>query len=155
MGIDDGDSDPLLKWLRETSFPFLLFKTLTVRQNLWSWFLDMNPPSPHITGLLNKASFLFPTNAYLPNIGFQGVCSQTWLQSQDFTIGFVVVQLLSCVRLFATPWIAAHQASLSFTISWSLLKLMSVELVMPSNHLVPCHSLLFLPSIFPSIRVLF
>ena len=53
----------------------------------------------------------------------------------------------------ATPWAAAHQASLSFTISWSLLKLMSIKSVMPSNHLILCHPLLFLPSIFPSIRV--
>ena len=51
-----------------------------------------------------------------------------------------------------TPWTAACQASLSFTISWSLLKLMSIESVMPSNHLILCHTLLFLPSIFPSIR---
>ena len=66
----------------------------------------------------------------------------------------VVVPLLSRVRLFATPWTAALQASLSFTISWSLLKLMSVESVMPSSHLILCHPLL-LPSIFPRIRVFF
>ena len=65
----------------------------------------------------------------------------------------IVVQSLSHVRLFATPWTAAHQASPSFTISWSLLKLMSIESVMPSNHLVLCHSLLLLSSIFPSIQV--
>ena len=53
---------------------------------------------------------------------------------------------------FVTLWTATHQASLSFTISWSLLKLMSIELVMPSNHLILCHSLLLLPSVFPSIR---
>ena len=52
-----------------------------------------------------------------------------------------------------TPWTVVHQASLSFTISWSLLKFMSIELVMPFNHLVLCYSLLFLPSIFPSIIV--
>ena len=63
------------------------------------------------------------------------------------------VQSLSCVRLFVTPWTALHQASLSFTISQSLLKLMSIELVMPSNHLILCHPLLLLPSIFLSIRV--
>ena len=61
--------------------------------------------------------------------------------------------LFRCVRLFETPWTAAHQDSLSFTISLSLLKLMSVESVMPSNHLILCHPLLLLPSIFPSIRV--
>ena len=66
---------------------------------------------------------------------------------------FSSVQLLSCVRLFETPWTAAHQASLSITNSRSLFKLMSVELVMPSNHLILCCPLLLLPSIFPSIRV--
>ena len=64
-----------------------------------------------------------------------------------------VVQPLSHVWLFATPWTAAHQAPLSFTISWSLLRLMSTESVMPSSYLVPCRPLLLLPSIFPSIRV--
>ena len=64
-----------------------------------------------------------------------------------------VVQLFSHVQLSATPWTVAHQASLSFPTSWSLLKLMSIELVMPSNHLLLCHPLLFPPSIFPSIRI--
>ena len=65
-----------------------------------------------------------------------------------------VVQSLSHVRIFTTPWTAAaQQASLSFTISWSLLKLISIESVMPSNHLILCHPLLLSPSIFPSIRV--
>ena len=63
------------------------------------------------------------------------------------------VQLLSCVWLFVTPWTAIHQASLSINNSWSLLKLMSIESVMPSNHLIFCHPLLLPPSIFPSIRV--
>ena len=63
----------------------------------------------------------------------------------------IVVQLLSSVRLFATPRTAAHQASLFFTIFWSLLKLMSIESVMPSNHLILCCPLLLLPSIFPGI----
>ena len=63
------------------------------------------------------------------------------------------VQSLSCVWLFATPWTAAHQASLSFTISQSLLGIMSIELVMPSNHLILSRPLLLLPSIFPTIRV--
>ena len=60
----------------------------------------------------------------------------------------------SCVRLFATPWTTAHQASLSITNFRSLLKLMSIESVMPSNHLILCHPLLLLQSVFPSIRVL-
>ena len=66
---------------------------------------------------------------------------------------FVVVQSLSYVQLFETPWTAAHQASLSFTISWILLKFMTIESVMLSNHLMHCCPLLFLPSIFLSIRV--
>ena len=63
------------------------------------------------------------------------------------------VQSLSRVHLFVTPWTAARQASLSITNSWSLLKLMSIKSVMPSNHLILCQSLLLPPSIFPSIRV--
>ena len=69
------------------------------------------------------------------------------------SVQFSSVQLLSHVRLFATPWTAAPQASLSITNSQSLLKLTSIELVMPSNHLILCCLLLLLPSIFPSIRV--
>ena len=80
-------------------------------------------------------------------------------QSQDPTLIFAsdlqfsTVQLLSCVPLFAVPWTAARQASLSITSSQSLFKLMSVESVMPSNHLILCCPLILLPSIFPSIRV--
>ena len=66
---------------------------------------------------------------------------------------FSSVQSLSRVQLFATPWTAVRQASLSITNSWSLPKLTSIESVMPSNHLILCHPLLLLPSIFPSIRV--
>ena len=69
-------------------------------------------------------------------------------------VPFVVVfQSLSCVQLFANPWNAACQASLSITNSWSLLKFMSIESVMPYNHLILCRPLLLTPSIFPSIRV--
>ena len=63
------------------------------------------------------------------------------------------VQSLSCVRLFVTPWTTAHQASLSVINSWSLPRPMSIESVMPSNHLILCCLLLLLPSVFPSIRV--
>ena len=75
------------------------------------------------------------------------------LISERFSKIFSSVQSLSHVRLFATPWTAAFQASLSITNSWSLLKLMSIESVIPSNHLVLCCPLLLPPSIFPSIRV--
>ena len=75
-----------------------------------------------------------------------------WIQC---AVGFslIVVQSLSHVRLLATPWTAAGQASLSFTISQSLLKFMSIESVMPSNHLILCRPLILLPTIFPSIGV--
>ena len=72
---------------------------------------------------------------------------------EDFTVQFSSVQWLSRVRLFAPPWTAARQASLYIANSWSLPKLMPTESVMPSNHLILCHPLLLLPSIFPSIRV--
>ena len=70
-----------------------------------------------------------------------------------FNASVITVHLLSHVRLFATPWTAARQPSLSFTISWSLLKLMSIKSVKPSNHLILCRTLLLLPSILPSNRV--
>ena len=68
-------------------------------------------------------------------------------------VSYSSVKLLSRVQLFVTPWTAAQLSSVSITNSWSLLKLMSVKSVMPSNHLILCHPLLLLPSIFPSIRV--
>ena len=73
--------------------------------------------------------------------------------SQQGNLSLSSVQSLSCVQLFATPWTTACQASLSITNSQSLPKLMSIESVMPSNHLILCRPLLFLPSIFPIIRV--
>ena len=74
-------------------------------------------------------------------------------QISRVTIYSLLVQSLSHVWPFVTPWTAARQASLSFTISQCLLKLMSIESMMPSNHLILCHLLLLLPSIFPSIRI--
>ena len=74
-------------------------------------------------------------------------------QVNNFVCQFSSVHSLSRIQLFATPWTAAHQASLSITNSQSLPKLMSIELVMPSNHLILCHPLLLPTSIFPSIRV--
>ena len=78
-----------------------------------------------------------------------------WIVSTSWLLPVMLfnsVQSLSHVRLFATPWTAAHQASLSITNSWSLLKLMSIKSVMPSNHLILCHPLLLPSSIFSSIR---
>ena len=68
-------------------------------------------------------------------------------------VSVIVIRSLSRVQLFVAPWTAAHQASLSFTVSQSLLKLMSIESKMPFNHVILCHPLLLLPSIFPSIGV--
>ena len=81
-----------------------------------------------------------------------GVAESDTMEHLSMHFQFNSVQS-SRVWLFATPWIAAHQASLSITNSWSLLKLMSIELVMPSSHLILCHPLLLLPPIPPSIRV--
>ena len=84
----------------------------------------------------------------------EGACAvlETYI-SANITAVFNSVQSLSHVQLFVTPWTAAHQASLSITNSQSLLKLMSIESVMPSNHLILCHPLFLPPSIFPSNRV--
>ena len=82
-----------------------------------------------------------------------GIFSLSCSHSRSLSSFFSSVQLLSCVWLFATPWTAAHQASLSITNSQSLLKLMSTVSVMPSYHLILCCPLLLPPSIFPSIKV--
>ena len=81
-----------------------------------------------------------------------GISERAGNQDLIFSVSFVV-QLLNPFRLFATPWTAACQASLSFTIPQSVLRLVSIESVMLSNHLILCRPLLLLPSIFPSIRV--
>ena len=78
---------------------------------------------------------------------------QDFVYNKNHRVVHIVVQLLSSVQLFVTSWTAAHQASLSFTISQSLLKLISIDSVMPFNHLILYCPLLLLPSIFPSIRV--
>ena len=83
---------------------------------------------------------------------YLNVCSQT--PCSLIFLNCYIVHSLSHVWLFATPWAAAHQASLSFTISLNLLKLMSIELVMPSNHLILCLPLILLFSVFPNIRIL-
>ena len=87
------------------------------------------------------------------NEQFSGFHWQDNSSSYQPSVQFSSVQSLSHIRLFATPWTAARQASLSINNSRSLLKLMSIELVIPSNHLILCHPLLLSPSIFPNIRV--
>ena len=86
--------------------------------------------------------------------GIKRSISRWWINCCTCRLWNVVVQSFICVWLFTTtPWTAACHTSLSFTISWSLLKLMSIELVIQFNHLILCHRFLLLPSIFPSIRV--
>ena len=99
-----------------------------------------------VFGVLGIINHLIIANSSRPNY----VCSSHSFFKNGFKVS---VQSLSGVRLFATPWTAAHQASLSFTISWNLLKIMSIQSLMPTNHLILCRPLLLLPSIFPSIRV--
>ena len=117
--------------------------------------LNNSQPNTAISCILSQNDIVF---AYLffiiftIFICFQGNIDATISELPTYMV-IVVVHSLSRVWLFATPWIAARQASLSFTISQSLLKLMSIESVMPSNHLVLCHPFLLLPSIFPSIWV--
>ena len=101
--------------------------------------IHQGPAQIYLNLLLESGSASFPDNT----------SSYRWSWFPVFSS----VQSLSCVWLFVTPLTAAHQASLSVTSSWSLFKLMSVELVMPSNHLILCHPLLLPPSIFSSIRV--
>ena len=89
--------------------------------------------------------FLFQLRYHKPNFIYIA-----YYIPQRAIVAVVAVQSLSRVQLFVTPWTTAHRASLSFTFSWSLLKLMSIESVMPSNHLILCHLLLLLPSNFPA-----
>ena len=108
-------------------------------------YLQLNCPYEEIPNLAcytfrNSEEYIFLLQVYL--IIFFIISAQ-----------FNSVQSLTCVRLFATPWTAARQASLSITSSWNLLKLMAIELLMPSNHLILCRPLLLLPPIPPSIRV--
>ena len=94
--------------------------------------------------------FPSPGSRYLMQL-----CNSMWGSVSDLLTRklFAVVQSLSRVQLFATPWTAAHQAPLSSAVAQSLLKIMSIKLMMPSNHLILCHPLLLLPSVFPSIRI--
>ena len=121
------------------------------RQEYWSGLLCPPPgdlPDPgnqtHISYSPALAGGFFTTSTTWEMIG-------CW--TYNFYTSFSSVQSLSCVRVFVTLWTAARQASLSITNSQSLLKLLSIESVMPSNHLILCRPLLLLPSIFPSIRV--
>ena len=111
--------------------------------------MDYSPPSSSIRGILQERILEWVAMPSSRGSSWP----RDWIASLKSLHWFSSVQLLSQFWLFATPWTAAHQASLSITKSRSPPKLMSIESVMPSNHLILCHPLLFLPSIFPSIRV--
>ena len=129
---------------------------------------DCNPPASYAHGIVLeriRGGLPCPPPGNIPDLGVRNIpdprllCLLYWqagslpLAPPRKSLQLVVVQLLSLVQLFVTPWTAARQASLSFTITQSLLKLISIELVMPFNHLILCRLLLLLPSIFHSIRV--
>ena len=125
-----------------------------VKDVLWA-------PGQHERGALSNRDLLCASEEASWGPGREHIAAPNGgpISSREFFFNFsnsnilVVVQLLNYFWLFATPWTAASQASLSFTITQSLLQLMPIELVMPSNHLILCRLLLLLPSIFPSIRV--
>ena len=111
---------------------------------IWIWFLEF------------KLNSIYSITYYLQKLKTFMILNKNSNSKENNAYNFShfqSVQSLSCVRFFATPWTAAHQASLSITNSWSLPKLMSIDLVIPYNHLILCRPLLLLPSIFPSIRV--
>ena len=106
--------------------------------------MDCSPPGSSVHGILQAGVLEWASSP------FSRRSASCYLRCH---LKISSVQSLSCVQLFATPWTAACQASLSITNSQNSLKLMSIKLVMPSNHLILCCPLLLLPSIFPSIRV--
>ena len=128
----------------------------------WSFGFSLNPSNEY-SGLISYRIDWFdlsccPRDSQESSLAPQSESNKSSAISSLYgptltTIHVVVFQSLSHVQLFATPWTVAYQASLSFTVSQSLLRFMSIELVMPSNHLILSHPLLLLPSIFPSIRV--
>ena len=102
----------------------------------------------------NLVGSLFSFNlCYIPVYMYYPIIEKSFIPDTNWIFQFSSVQLLSCLWFFATPWTAACQASMPITNSQSLLKLMSIESMIPANHPILCHPLLLPPSIFPSIRV--
>ena len=124
---------------------------------LWSYLRQVLPIFEAHSSNLSSPNIFCPSNTIFLSLSDTSeqyfLYSQFLTQTLPFIVQFSSVQWLSHVQLFAPPWTAAHQAFLSITNSLSLLKLMSIESVMPSNHLILCRPLLLPPSIFPSIRV--
>ena len=120
-----------------------------VQPDLDSWVLSQGSQEQLSDRLSQGAGRTFMQREYF---SWRLCCMAALLALPCSPAFFVVGQLPSHVQLFVTPWTAARQAFLSFTVSQRLLKLMSIVSMMPSNHLIPCHPLLLLPSVFPSIR---
>ena len=139
MKLHSPPATSFLYFLPVAPFPLQQWSCTVASQTRWPWKPKIFPLWP-FTKEVSCASFA------------QSKATHTHTIKQH-NIAFSSVQSLSCVPLFAIPWITAHQASLSITNSWSPPKLMSIESVMPSSHLILCCPLLLLPSIFPSIRV--
>ena len=135
--------------------PSPLKKTYVVSRFL-SLLLWLRMPQDLLDLIETRQRVLNPLNEefsiFMELLGYLSIKEEE-REFQKCSSQFSSVQLLSHIRLFITPFTAASQASLSITNSWSLLKLMSIELVMPSNHLILCYPLLLLLSIFPSFRV--
>ena len=134
----------------------LLYNTL--RMQVWPGFNLLT--SVLVKGEPSHCTVPSPTQLTTPHAGPACAPGLTvlpslswWTGCHPFSSNIIVVQLLSCVQLVVTPWTAAHQASLSFVITWSSLKLVSTESMMPVNPFILCHLFLLLPSIFPNIRV--
>ena len=133
-------------WVWHKVTPSQTFEHLLLCPEIPGWEFTWNY-------LLNLGSqYYFASNEFtsiLSDSSHQAPRDQQTFSTNQFSS----VQPLTRVQFFVTPWTAVHQASLSVTNSWSLLKLMSIESVMPSNHLILCHPFLLLPSVFPSIRI--
>ena len=125
------------------------------RPKYWSGLLFPSPGDLPDSGIEPK-SLMSPALAggfFTSSVTWEALVIRILFTKYSFPTFLHSVHSLSRVRLFATPWTVAHQASLSITNSRNFLKLMSIESVMPSNHLILCRPLLLLPSVFPSIRV--
>ena len=124
-----------------------VFEAYGSQTSLWIWIT---------WAILLKCTFWFTRSGTESETAFLTRFQVIWCYrsiAQTLNSKFRSVQSLSHVRLFVTPWTATCQASLSITNCWNLLKLMSIEMVLPSNHFILCHPLLLLPSLFPRIRV--
>ena len=141
-------------WVQSLGWEDPLEKETTTDTSILSWRIPWTekPGRLQYMGSHGQNSVIKPPRGALPSLPLL-VSPSTATYPGVLLISSV--QSLSRVRLFATPWTASHQASLSITNSWSLPKLMSIESVMPSNHLILCPPLFLPPSIFPSIRVFF